>query len=168
MRYLTYFTAQNNRIDVHNSWDGTEQVFYNGELMSKAKTICGTTHRFSVVETGEHVDYVLVVSYKFFAGISFDLYRDDVALLLSHKDEADQTLNDLKSRRSIYSLLIIIGAAFIALAVYDFIIAGYSFKGVHFVTTMIFGMLWPIIAIKKIIALNKTEKRLLETSDNSF
>jgi hypothetical protein len=83
MRYLTYFTGQNNRIDIHNSWLGSEQVYYNGELVSKARSFFGFKHSFEVTEGGKTTLYHIVISYKFPLRIGFDIYRNGMALLLS-------------------------------------------------------------------------------------
>lgn len=84
MRYLTYFTSTNNRIDIHNSlFSGQEKVFYNGKLVAAQCTLWGARHRFNVVEDEENVEYEVVVSIKPLLRIGFDIFRNGKALLLS-------------------------------------------------------------------------------------
>lgn len=83
MRYLTYFTAHNNRLDIHNSWLGTERIYYNGTLVSNRRSFFGFNHRFEVMENGKTVCYHIAISYKWPFRIGFDIYRNGLALLLS-------------------------------------------------------------------------------------
>lgn len=83
MRYCTYFTARNERIDITNSAMGTERIYYNGELVSEAWSFWGSDHNFEVIEEGRPVRYTIIVSVRMPLRIAFDIYRDGMPVLLS-------------------------------------------------------------------------------------
>lgn len=83
MRYLTYFTTDNQRIDIRNNWLGEERIYHNGTLVSHQQSILGSFHSFSVLENGRPVEYQVRISFKWPIRIGFDIYRNGRALLLS-------------------------------------------------------------------------------------
>ena len=83
MRYLTYFTTDNQRIDINNSWLGEEKIYHNGKLVSNQQSIFGSRHSFSVLENDVPVEYQINIAYKWPIRIGFDIYRNGRALLLS-------------------------------------------------------------------------------------
>lgn len=83
MRYLTYFTPGQNRIDIRNSWLGEESIYYDGELVSRNSSLFGSVHEFSVREHDEDVIYRINIEYKWPLRIGFDIFRNGKALLLS-------------------------------------------------------------------------------------
>ena len=83
MKYLTYFTHNNNRIDICNSWLGKEQIYYDGKLVSARSTVFGSQHSFQVMEEKESVHYQINIGYRWPLRVGFDIFRDGKALLLS-------------------------------------------------------------------------------------
>lgn len=83
MRHLTYYTAERHRIDIDNSWLGEEKIFYDGKLMSRHTSIFGSVHEFSVSENNEEIYYRVNIELKWPLRISFDIFRNGKALLLS-------------------------------------------------------------------------------------
>lgn len=83
MKYLTYFTTDNHRIDINNNWLGEEKIYHNGKLVSSQQSIFGSRHSFSVQENDKTADYQIDIAYKWPLRIGFDIYRNGRALLLS-------------------------------------------------------------------------------------
>lgn len=84
MRYLTYFTADNNRIDVTNDLlTGVEKIYYNGTMVSRKWSFFGSRHIFHITEGETDVTYEVAISIKPLLRIGFDLFRNGKALLLS-------------------------------------------------------------------------------------
>jgi hypothetical protein len=83
MRYLTYFTTDNQRIDIKNNWLGEEKIYHNGKLVSTQQSIFGSRHSFSVIEHDRLTDYQVYIGLKWPIRIGFDIYRNGRALLLS-------------------------------------------------------------------------------------
>jgi len=67
-------------------------------------------------------------------------------------------MKNLKDGKVIYQLLVILGALFLFNACYRYIHAGYDYHAVPFSTTLIFGILWPVIALKNLKRLKKETK----------
>ncbi|PSK88864.1 hypothetical protein [Taibaiella chishuiensis] len=83
MRYLTYFTTDNQRIDIKSNWLGEEKIYHNGKLVSSQQSILGSYHSFSVIEHDEPADYQVRIGIRWPARMGFDIYRNGRALLLS-------------------------------------------------------------------------------------
>jgi hypothetical protein len=83
MRYLTYHTADRNRIDIRNSFLGEESIYYNGKIVSKKTSLFGSLHEFRVIENDEKATYRINIEYRWPLRIGFDIYRNGRALLVS-------------------------------------------------------------------------------------
>jgi hypothetical protein len=83
MRYLTYYTPENNRIDIYNTWFGRETIFHNGNLVSEKHSWFGHCHEFSVTEGLNLVQYKIDVGYRAHFRIGFDIFRNGRAIMLS-------------------------------------------------------------------------------------
>jgi hypothetical protein len=84
MRYLTYFTAQDHRIDIRNgAFSGVEKIYYDGKLVSSKWSLFGSKHSFEIIEDNETVLYEVYFEYKMLSRIGFDIFRNGKALLIS-------------------------------------------------------------------------------------
>ncbi|RYZ51859.1 MAG: hypothetical protein EOP49_10820 [Sphingobacteriales bacterium] len=83
MKYLTLNLNDNVRLEVDNSWNGKETVWYNGEVVSEQKTFWGGTHKFEKMEDGEMARYEVRVSIKAMMRVGIDIYRNDKVVLLN-------------------------------------------------------------------------------------
>ena len=61
-------------------WTGYENIYVNGELVSKKFSWFGTDHHFEVEEDGEWVDYVLTTGIGW-KGITTKIKRNGIAVL---------------------------------------------------------------------------------------
>jgi len=81
MRIFAVF-AGDNEISVHNNfWNGVETVRYNGEEVSSKFSWFGATHRFSVEEDGQIVDYDVEVGFTL-NGVSANVWRNDRPIMI--------------------------------------------------------------------------------------
>lgn len=84
MRYLTYFTTDNNRIDIHKTFIGVGLVYYNGRLVSRKRGLLGCRHTFQTMENGISVLYeIMIESRLLFHIVGCDIYREGKPLLFS-------------------------------------------------------------------------------------
>jgi hypothetical protein len=82
-RVLTVFTATEQRIDIYNSWLGTETIYYNGELVSKKNSILGEQHHFAILHQNQTNNYLVNIGYRWPMRIGFDVFENGKAIVLS-------------------------------------------------------------------------------------
>ena len=82
MRYVTYYTQDNHRIDIFNSCLGKEDIYYDGRLMSSRRRLFGGRHAFEVSENQRPAQYQVNIRFRWPQLIGFDIYRNGKALLL--------------------------------------------------------------------------------------
>lgn len=83
MKLLTFYSGDN-EIRVHNdNWTGKEKVYYNDEEVSSKFSFFGAWHKFTVIEQGEEVKYVVNIKFGMW-GLGFDVLRNDVPLMLAY------------------------------------------------------------------------------------
>ena len=73
------FKIGNTFIEFHNNWLGEETVVVNGQVVSKKSSIWGTSHRFSVIESGERAKYVVTSKFDGLQ-VLLDLRRNGLVL----------------------------------------------------------------------------------------
>jgi hypothetical protein len=83
MKCLTYFTTDNNRIDIQNTFFGLVSIYYNGSLVSQKHSLFGICHTFQIMENGISALYEIIVGSKFSFNIGFDIYKNGKPLLFS-------------------------------------------------------------------------------------
>jgi hypothetical protein len=82
-KVLTVFTAAEQRIDIYNSWLGTETIYYNGEMVSKKNSIFGEQHHFAITTKNETKHYLVNIAYRWPMRIGFDVFENGKAIVLS-------------------------------------------------------------------------------------
>ena len=77
-------------------------------------------------------------------------------------------MNTAKMQHSICSLLVITGISFWVLALYDYIVSGFDIHAIHWLSTMLFGIMIPAPALIRLRQLNKTaDTRSMASFDES-
>jgi hypothetical protein len=82
-RVLTVFTATEQRIDIYNSWLGTETIFYNGTEVSKKNSIFGKQHHFAIQQQNQTINYMVNIGFRWPMRIGFDVFENGKAIVLS-------------------------------------------------------------------------------------
>jgi hypothetical protein len=83
MRYLTLNINKNTRIDIDNSIWGKETIRYNVEVVSEKQSFLGAVHTFEKPENGEVAKYEVRIGLNMYKGVTFDIFRDNQAILLN-------------------------------------------------------------------------------------
>lgn len=65
-------------IEFHNNWLGEETVIVKGQIVSKKSSVWGTDHKFTVLEKGKKVKFVLTTKVDDNMRVLLDLHRDNV------------------------------------------------------------------------------------------
>lgn len=65
-------------------------------------------------------------------------------------------MKSLKVQAIICYLLIVVGLFFLGYAIGRYLGTGYQLSAVPVLNTLIFGLLWPMLAVRKLIALRKS------------
>lgn len=70
-------TSGDTTIEFHNNWMGEETVIVKGQIVSKKSSVWGTDHRFTVLEKGKKVKFVLTTKVDANMQVLLDLRRND-------------------------------------------------------------------------------------------
>lgn len=70
------FVLEDLIIEFHNNWLGEETVYVNGQIVSKKSSVFGTNHRFSLLENGKQVRYVLSSKITDMMQVALDLRKN--------------------------------------------------------------------------------------------
>jgi hypothetical protein len=66
----------------NNMWTGHENIYVNGELVSRKFSVFGTKHVFDVREDGEWTEYILTTGFGW-QGIEASIWRNGVPIVQS-------------------------------------------------------------------------------------
>jgi len=84
----------NTRIEFDNDmWTGHENIYVNGELVSRKFSWFGTDHIFDVEEDGVWVEYVLTTGFGW-NGLTTEITRNGVPILESGRNGMHLTLSN--------------------------------------------------------------------------
>lgn len=70
-------TSGDTTIEFHNNWLGEETVIVKGQIVSKKSSVWGIDHRFTVLEKGKKVKFVLTTKVDANMQVLLDLRRND-------------------------------------------------------------------------------------------
>lgn len=78
-------TSGDTTIEFHNNWLGEETVIVKGQIVSKKSSVWGIDHRFTVLEKGKKVKFVLTTKVDANMQVLLDLRRNDKLVISDMK-----------------------------------------------------------------------------------
>lgn len=82
-RYITFFTSNENRIDIYNSLFGRKYIYCDGKLVSKKFSMLGSTHSFVINAAKHKNNYLINIKVKWPYNIGLEIFENGKAIILS-------------------------------------------------------------------------------------